>query len=440
MTLQQVSDNDLEKILSELRFVTPKRTVPFQIIDAIVEPPVLTRTIDGASTVEIVLSDPTRTLIQSEVLQTQSWTVVSGLNFELVAIAKNGNRITLTYEDAIVAQLRRQTKRLSVPANTTTRRELTQRLAREARVKAVVDPTHKGKIRSAVSRSTKNQKSNSWEMLGSDIAEPIQWRRFSDGQQLVVGGDQWLLNRDADVTRVTENEGPFGYLDFTLDVGRPASEASIDVDAELWSLPPGSAVRVDGQGPADGRWLVSQFTRPLTSTRASVDLIRPRHTLKEPKPARGASKGDRGEDGLLPGQQATGTSTTTTTAPAASGAREKMVQFALAQNGDAYVWGAKGPSSWDCSGLVQGATAAAGKILYAPSSSQASAVANAGGGMSIDAAIGTRGALLFRMGGEFNHVAISLGNGQTIEAMGTAYGVCYGNAAGRGWTSAGIWL
>lgn len=50
--------------------------------------------------------------------------------------------------------------------------------------------------------------------------------------------------------------------------------------------------------------------------------------------------------------------------------------------------------------------------------------------ISVAQAIKTKGALLFQPG----HVAISLGNGKTIEAMNPSQGVRQGNANGRGWT------
>lgn len=46
--------------------------------------------------------------------------------------------------------------------------------------------------------------------------------------------------------------------------------------------------------------------------------------------------------------------------PAASGRAKIAINFALAQLGDPYVYGGTGPNSWDCSGLVMKAWAAAG--------------------------------------------------------------------------------
>jgi hypothetical protein len=53
--------------------------------------------------------------------------------------------------------------------------------------------------------------------------------------------------------------------------------------------------------------------------------------------------------------------------------------------------------------------------------------------ISVSAGVSTKGALLFHPG----HVAISLGNGKTIEAANPRSGVLQGNANGRGWSAAG---
>ena len=62
----------------------------------------------------------------------------------------------------------------------------------------------------------------------------------------------------------------------------------------------------------------------------------------------------------------------------------------------------------------------------------------------VEVGLKTRGALLFRFGSDpfttdplDRHVAISLGNGQTMEAQGSGTGVnIFGGAAGRDWTHA----
>ncbi|WP_028812295.1 C40 family peptidase [Streptomyces flavidovirens] len=74
-----------------------------------------------------------------------------------------------------------------------------------------------------------------------------------------------------------------------------------------------------------------------------------------------------------PGPAATGTGTGTAPGPgtgtgagstdAYAAKAEKVLAFARAQIGKPYVWGAAGPSSYDCSGLTQGAWKAAGVAL-----------------------------------------------------------------------------
>lgn len=194
-------------------------------------------------------------------------------------------------------------------------------------------------------------------------------------------------------------------------------------------------------GPADGLWLVSEVSQALTSPRASVTLVRKRHVLKEP-PAqnKGGKKSSRDKDAGSPDYVPTEDGQSGGTAAATPG-REAMVKYALAQSGKPYIWGASGPSSFDCSGLVQAATRAAGKTLGKPSASQWSTCVAAGKTISVAQALRIRGALLFRIGGTYNHVAISLGNGSTVEAKGSAYGCgVFGNAAGGGWTGAALWL
>jgi peptidoglycan hydrolase-like protein with peptidoglycan-binding domain len=122
------------------------------------------------------------------------------------------------------------------------------------------------------------------------------------------------------------------------------------------------------------------------------------------------------------------------------GTAEAFVQRALAQRGDRYIFGVEAkpndpnPKAFDCSELVQWAAHQVGVTIPDGTMNQLPHIQRAGKTLPVAKAISTRGALLFRPG----HVAISLGNGQTIEAKGSQYGVGVFSARGRGWTTGGL--
>ena len=87
----------------------------------------------------------------------------------------------------------------------------------------------------------------------------------------------------------------------------------------------------------------------------------------------------------------------------------KAVQFALAQIGDRYVWGAAGPDAWDCSGLTMGAWKAAGVSLPHSSAQQYAT------GRKIPRSELAPGDLVYFYS-PISHVAIYIGNGQMVDA------------------------
>nr|WP_236674612.1 C40 family peptidase [Enterococcus sp. BWR-S5] len=99
------------------------------------------------------------------------------------------------------------------------------------------------------------------------------------------------------------------------------------------------------------------------------------------------------------------------------------VSVAAAQVGKAYVWGAKGPNSFDCSGLV----------YYAYMTSQGRnvggyTVAQEGAGTRISVSEAQAGDLYFwGSPGASWHVAIATGGGGFIHAANPSQGVCYGD-------------
>ncbi|MGY1631351.1 C40 family peptidase [Geodermatophilus sp. SYSU D01186] len=98
-------------------------------------------------------------------------------------------------------------------------------------------------------------------------------------------------------------------------------------------------------------------------------------------------------------------------APVAGGsaAAQRAVETALAQQGDPYVWAAAGPNSFDCSGLVQYAYAAAGISL--PHSSRIQSTM----GAPVSRSALQPGDLVFFYS-PVSHVGIYVGNGQMVHA------------------------
>jgi peptidoglycan DL-endopeptidase CwlO len=110
-------------------------------------------------------------------------------------------------------------------------------------------------------------------------------------------------------------------------------------------------------------------------------------------------------------------STTVRTPPvAASGNAAAAVQFAMAQVGDAYVYGAAGPDAWDCSGLTMMAWAQAGVALPHSSSAQYNS------GPHIAESDLQPGDLVFYYS-PISHVGMYIGNGMIVNAENPSAGV-----------------
>ena len=128
--------------------------------------------------------------------------------------------------------------------------------------------------------------------------------------------------------------------------------------------------------------------------------------------------------------------------------------MAVAQEGDPYdvghgepAAGETNPSTLDCSELVQWASRQAGVDVADGSWLQYFQLDDSGSTMSVEEALHTPGALLFsfdppvtRGGGRpaHAHVAISLGDGRTIEAMSATRGIAIARPDASRWTNAGF--
>ncbi|NGN65931.1 glycoside hydrolase [Streptomyces sp. A7024] len=118
---------------------------------------------------------------------------------------------------------------------------------------------------------------------------------------------------------------------------------------------------------------------------------------------------------------------TTLAAPASngSGSVATVVSFMKAQLGDAYVMGASGPDSWDCSSLVQAAFKQAGVDLPRVSQDQS----------TVGTEVGTSnlqvGDILYWGGkGSAYHTGVYIGGGQYLDAANPSKGVVIQDLSG----------
>jgi len=115
-------------------------------------------------------------------------------------------------------------------------------------------------------------------------------------------------------------------------------------------------------------------------------------------------------------RSSTSTSTSTPRSAPASGGAAAAVRFAMAQVGDAYVYGAAGPSAYDCSGLTMAAWQQAGVSLPHSSGAQM------GSGTPVSQSELQPGDLVFYYS-PVSHVGMYIGNGQIVNAENPSVGV-----------------
>lgn len=104
--------------------------------------------------------------------------------------------------------------------------------------------------------------------------------------------------------------------------------------------------------------------------------------------------------------------------PSPSGRAAKAVRYATAQVGKPYRWGAQGPGAFDCSGLTSAAWRSAGVRIPRTAQGQLSGLPRVRGGLHAGDLIIYRS-----QGPSGRHVAMALGHGRMVEALGRGYPV-----------------
>lgn len=226
---------------------------------------------------------------------------------------------------------------------------------------------------------------------------------------------------------------------YEISIGSDPAKADTDGDGladnlEVTFGTDPTSVDTDGDGLTDGAEI--QFgTDPLTMEAGTGPAPVTAAVITAP---------------LATAPAATMPATMPTAGPSSSGSAggqvQHMLDLALKQVGDEYVFGADvaetdpDPSVWDCAELTQWSAAQIGSDIPGSSFEQYLALKSQGLIIPIEQGMNTPGALLFHFSSEPQpgggrpseaHVALSLGHGQTVEAQSEEVGVITDDAGGR---------
>ena len=238
------------------------------------------RTMGGSSSISLALRDADRDLLRSDIFSSRADLRFDSLLFELSSISKSGDDLSVRFEAAGVADLRKKKGRaIFAAAGTSTRTKFAKRLVSD--VKWLQFRGEEG-IANLV-RLARSKKEDSWECI-QRLAGERDWRCFENEGVIWFGSDDWLA-KQSDVTEVSEDDDGIDYIDFSYNKGKRAESATIQCYAKRWASRPGAPVRMRRMSQlCRGLWIVESVGRSITSAQCRVSLTRKTNDLPEPKP------------------------------------------------------------------------------------------------------------------------------------------------------------
>ncbi len=277
----------------------------------------------------------------------------------------------------------------------------------------------------------RHKNENTWT-AGVRLGTELGYDFFVAAQTVYFGKPTWLIQH----TKVLPVAWKGAKTDDSID-SMPRCRRSGDDAKKLATVQaalrrdlgeqavPGMLLRLTGVPNFDGDYMVNQVSVGLADHQpANVSAETPINPKPQPPIKAAGGGGSHGDPSGGDGGDSGSGSTST-----ARGTAGAFVAAARSQLGKPYVYGAEAsvsdpsPTAFDCSELVQWAAGRAGVAFVDGSSAQYAASIK----ISVDEAIHTYGAILHHEG----HIAISLGNGMTIEAANPSVGVVSYPAAGR---------
>ena len=271
--------------------------------------------ISQASTMTLVLHDPDRVIINSDVLTQKSQLNFFGMWFELAAIEKQGSVLTATFEAGVVAALRTATGAFSIAPNVMTRTQFAAMLVQQIEGATFVyaDDSYLYGLSEGYARNNNEQLSrgtiqspleDSWTCL-QRLASEIEWVCFESFGAVYFGPYGYLTSLPP-VMYPVEFQYGIGTIDGTYDVGQPLGEITVNAVADSWWPSIGQCVQIDNLGPFSNgtkttNWLVSKIERDsLTEPDIVITLQQPLPGL--PEPASGGAQAAQTSSGQGTGQ------------------------------------------------------------------------------------------------------------------------------------------
>lgn len=117
---------------------------------------------------------------------------------------------------------------------------------------------------------------NSWAAM-TRLAEEVGWRCFAVGGRVWFVSDFTLIRADPSLV-MRDRENGVDELLWTWTAGRRIDEVTATVRAVDWPALPGAVVVVEGEGPANGLWLVRSLERDLLDPAGTLNV-----TLGQPQ-------------------------------------------------------------------------------------------------------------------------------------------------------------
>lgn len=142
------------------------------------------------------------------------------------------------------------------------------------------DKTVSRKKRYEFRRGQPGKREDSWTAM-KRLAEEVNWRIFMVGDTMYFISEDDLYRSEPRMI-LSEDDDGVDSIDFDVDSGKKVQEVRIPCRTSMWEAPPGTVIKVEGCGPANGRYIVATVSRSLFSTSSLITAKKPTKAKKEP--------------------------------------------------------------------------------------------------------------------------------------------------------------